>query len=228
MMASARALRTACASASLARRWRGGSPLRIEGCPIEVRQLETPFPVVALAGCLRPRLVVASRVAGACPPGELAAMVAHELAHLSARDNLCRALFSICPDVLAWLSVSGAMERAWHEATEQAADEEATGADGPRRLALASALVRVARLASAAATPPLVASALFRGEPIADRVRRLLAPPAPPAARRPSVPRLVTVLILGSLTAGATTVAAWALSQPHLFEIVETAIRFGR
>jgi Zn-dependent protease with chaperone function len=222
-----RSLAMGWASAALTRRWRCVSAARIDGCPLEVRLVQSAFPVVALAGTLRPRLIVASRVAEVCTRDELAAMGEHEMAHLRARDSFGRALFSLSPDALAWLPAAAAMERAWHEAAEQAADEDAGGGDERRRLALASALVKVARLASGAAPAPpwcagAAASTLFRGEPIADRVRRLVAPPASVERRPPSSRGVLAVV------AAVTVAVAVSLSDPRVFEIVEAAIRLGR
>jgi beta-lactamase regulating signal transducer with metallopeptidase domain len=218
-----RCAQVACASTTLARRW-DSRRLVIEGLDLDVREVPTRFPVVALVGHLRPRLLLASCVAEACSPDELAAVVAHERAHLRARDNLGRSLFTIGPDLLAWLPVSSALTRAWSEATEEAADEEAAGGDQRRRLALAGALIKVARLARSAGAPPLEASALFRGEPVADRVRRLLSPPVRAAARATGSGALA---VIASLAAGALGLAAFALARPHVWEWVEAAIRFG-
>jgi beta-lactamase regulating signal transducer with metallopeptidase domain len=144
-------------------------------------------------------------------------------AHLQAHDNLRRAFFSISPDLLALVSASAAMERAWHEAAERAADEQASGTDDARRVALASALVKVARLASAALPPPLPASALFRGEPIAERVRELIAPRVKLTACPPT-----SLLALVLFAAASAVLAALPLSHPFLYLIIETAIRLGR
>lgn len=242
--AAARTVRAARAAASLRRQWplaaarplghtrdarhigseTGHSPLQtgdvLDSCPVQVVRADTPFPVVALMGVFRPRLIIASGVIDACTPAEMAAVIAHEMAHFESRDNLRRALFVLCPDVLAWSRRPLAMERAWTEATELAADDRAAGDSAARRLDLASALVKVARLAANATVPPLPSSALFRGGPVADRVRRLVEPPdkaAPP-------------LPIGSLGCAAVLVIApLALPRvlPPLHEVVEAAIRFG-
>ena len=63
---------------------------------------------------------------------------------------------------------------AWHEAAEDAADELATGDDAQARVCLASALVRVARMAGSRAVPPIPLLAFHRGDSVERRVRRLL------------------------------------------------------
>ena len=51
------------------------------------------FPVVAVVGIVRPQLFVATQVADECTGRELAAIAAHEAAHVESRDNLIRLLF---------------------------------------------------------------------------------------------------------------------------------------
>jgi beta-lactamase regulating signal transducer with metallopeptidase domain len=121
--------------------------------------------------------VIARSVLEACTPAQVRAIVAHERHHVDRRDNLCRALLSAAPDPIAWLPWSSRLLAAWHDASEDAADDaaELSGSDG--RLHLAEALLRVARLAPE--TPwdaSLPASALYRGDGLDRRVRRLVAP----------------------------------------------------
>jgi Zn-dependent protease with chaperone function len=147
--------------------------------PLPAFVIESRFPIVALVGVFVSRLFVARSVVDACDEGELRAVMAHEQAHAGARDNLRRLLMSGAPDALAWLPVGARMLREWAVVAELAADETAVRHTA-ERLHLASALVKVARLAT---TPPgaLPASTLYRGEPIAGRVQRLLEAPAPSA-----------------------------------------------
>jgi hypothetical protein len=143
--------------------------------PMAAYAIDDRFPTVAVVGILKPRLFVAERVLRECASGEVAAMVAHECAHVSAGDNLRRLLIRACPDVLG---VPRALERAWSEAAEEAADARAARMDPAARLNLADALIHVARLA-VPRTPPL-ASAFFLGGSIEGRIRRLVDPPAEP------------------------------------------------
>ena len=137
--------------------------------------VDSAFPVVTVVGLRRPRLVIARSVLESCSEEELQAILAHEQGHIDRHDNLRRLLLSIAPDVLNWLPVSAKMFAAWCDAAEEAADDDAarTGPDG--RVRLAAALVKVARLAPAAGVQtPMPASALYRGESLERRVRRLL------------------------------------------------------
>lgn len=220
-----RGLRLARSAARL-RSLPGASRLSLDGCPLEVRCLPTRFPVVAVAGCLRPYLIVSSRITETCSAEELEVMVAHELAHLRARDNQWRLFFSLCPDLLAWTPTHPALERAWNEAAELAADQQAAGDDHRRRLTLAAALVKVARLARSAPVErrhPMAASALFRGEPIADRVRVLLAPPIALAPSAGGAARGRLWIAAGALV----LLGAW-LTLPQVYELTEALVRFGR
>ena len=173
--------------------------------------IEEPFPIVAVVGVLRPQLFVAERVLRECAASEVAAMIAHECAHVSARDNLKRLLIRACPGVFG----VARLDRAWSAAAEEAADARAAGLDAGARLDLAETLIHIARLAVPQA-PPL-ASAFYLGGSIDDRVRRLVEPPADATASRwPRLPPLAIVVLLG----GAIVLAA-----PALHEVMEHAVQ---
>jgi hypothetical protein len=103
--------------------------------------VDCDFPIVAVVGIWRPRLYVARRVVEACDREELDAMIAHEHAHVGARDNLTRFCFLCAP--FAQPAVARALEMAWTRASEEAADDAARR-DERTSLALASALTKVA------------------------------------------------------------------------------------
>jgi hypothetical protein len=169
-------------------------------------RIETHFPVVAVVGVLRPILVVDATVLDACSPEELSAILAHEHGHLHRWDNLRRAVFAASPDLLAWTSIGPALRDAWREATEEAADDVAASTSEDAGVHLADALIHVARIAKgtdSAATSTfratqLPASALYRGESIERRVRRLLAPaqPGTPIHRHWGVAIMTTAAVL--------------------------------
>jgi Zn-dependent protease with chaperone function len=151
---------------------------------IPAYRIDTHFPVVAVVGIVRPILVVDKTVLEGCSTEELAAILAHEQGHLDRYDNLRRALFAASPDLLAWTPIGPALRHAWREATEEAADDVAAATSEDAGVHLAGALIHVARIAQdshAGCTSEwhgahLPASALYRGESIERRVRRLLAP----------------------------------------------------
>jgi Zn-dependent protease with chaperone function len=165
---------------------RDASPVTVAGVSIPAVVIDATFPVVAVVGVWQPRLVIARRVLNECPADELAAILDHERGHIVRRDNARRLLLLALPDPLSWLRVGRLIDAAWHDAAEEVADEAAgDGCGDAGRVALAAALVRVAKMAPAGETlQELPASALYRGEPLERRVRRLLDP-IPPRPRAP-------------------------------------------
>lgn len=193
--------------------WRAtASPLTLPGWARRAWSIERRFPVVAVVGIARPQLFVASRVAEQCSAEELAAIAAHETAHVRSRDNLTRLLFRLTPGEPMATPIGERLERAWIVAAEEAADAEA------RRhavgLELASALTKVARLAATCESEVMPASALIGKDDLQSRVRRLLEPPVDD--RRCRVAWLPLALLIA---AAATVTATPALGRLHeLFE----------
>ena len=138
-------------------------------------RIDRAFPVVAVVGIVRPQLFIADSVASECTPAELAAIVAHEAAHVRAGDNLTRAAFSLTPGSRLVAPLARAIERQWSVAAERTADERARVATSG--LDSASALTKVARLAVGPAREPLVGSALIGELALDARVRLLLDGP---------------------------------------------------
>jgi Zn-dependent protease with chaperone function len=171
-----RGLRLFVATRRTVGHWLEGSrPISLPGIGVPVFAVTSAFPIVAVIGLWRPRMIIADSVLDSCTPDELQAIIAHEQGHMTRRDNLRRWLMALAPDALAWLPASARFSDAWRTAAEEAADDDAerVGADG--RISLASALVKVARLASDPRRPQtLPASALYCGEELDARVRRLL------------------------------------------------------
>lgn len=186
--AAARLVITLSRHRRIVRGWFAGAEnTALPGIGIPAVIVDTEFPIVAVVGIWRPRLVIARDVLDACTPDELKAVLDHECRHVARGDNLRRTLLIALPDPLGWLAVGRAIDAAWHDATEEVADEApGDGRGDAGRVALASALIRVAALVPAGRPPAEIpASALYRGEPLERRVRRLLDPiPPRPAARR--------------------------------------------
>lgn len=175
MCGVARAIRS---TAQLRRAWLATArPASIEGAGIRAYELDLPYPLVAVLGVVRPRLFISTQVLRHCTPHELTAIVEHERAHVQRRDNLLRLWMDAAPDLLRFTSVPATIASAWHRAVEHRADEAAS-----RRLDLASALVRVSRMASGSPAFVLPASALYGGGAIDERVRHLLGARAETAA----------------------------------------------
>lgn len=182
---AARAWRMADETRRLLGAWlAGGTRITLPGVTVPAFRINTGFPVVAVVGILRPTLVVDAVVLDACSAGELSAILAHEQGHVRRWDNLRRALFAATPDLLSATQTSQDLRAAWREATEEAADDLAAERGEDARVHLATALLRVARLASVSPTATLLgsqlpASSLYHGESVERRVRRLCAAPMP-------------------------------------------------
>jgi hypothetical protein len=137
-------------------------------------RIDCGYPVVAVAGFFKPHVFVDRRVLEACSPEELAAVAAHERAHVSTCDNLRRLLVAACA------GHESPTASAWRIAAEHAAD--ARGAGSPRVATdLAAALVRVTRISPVPMLPMAAISTIHDGGSLEARVRQLLAfKPTPP------------------------------------------------
>lgn len=153
---------------------------RFNGIDVPVHVVATAFPVVAIVGLFRQRLLIARSVLEGCHRDEMKAILAHESWHLHRHDNIRRAVFSAAPDVLGWLPLSRRLSELWQIAAEESADDAAARTGPAGRVQLAEALVRVARVdAEHRSECSLPATALYRGESgesIEQRVRRMLDP----------------------------------------------------
>lgn len=138
---------------------------------------------IALVGALRPRLIVSSKVRRVLSAQELDVALRHERAHAQSYDNFKRLLMLLSPDVFPFFRGRfSSIEQSWKRFAEWAADDRAVGGDGERSVALASALVRVARLGSATPGAPLVTTLV--DDHLTIRVDRLLHGTPKPAADR--------------------------------------------
>jgi Zn-dependent protease with chaperone function len=178
--------------------------------------IDAGFPVVAVSGVLRPTLFVDSSVLRSCSDPELAAIAAHERAHVRRWDNLCRLLIGACA------GPRSATAAEWREAAEQAADQSAAGT-ASQRLDLASALLKVTRLAPVRSFEATALSTILDGNALETRIRRLLAGPteAPNTfAHRVAAAASISVATLAALNWNAL------LSSTHA--VVETAVKHLR
>ncbi len=199
---------------TLAQWMASGTPTTLPGVNIPVYAVTSVFPIVAVVGVFRQRIIIARSVLDACDADQLRAILAHEQVHIDRHDNARRAIFTIAPDVLSWLPLSDRLLSSWHDRCEESADYGAGTLGDRGRVLLAEALIRVARLApTTRAVHDLPASALYRGEDLRQRIHRLLAPPAAlPAPHR----RVWYAVALG------LTASVLALEPVH--EFVEIAV----
>lgn len=133
-------------------------------------EIDSAAPIMALVGVFRPRLIVSRRLTRALSPEEFSASVAHEVGHSRAWDNLKRLAICAAPDLLP-ASAARVLERRWAAAAEHAADGHAAAGGASMRCALASALVKVARLIPANPPSP---SGLRGDEPPVEPISTLI------------------------------------------------------
>ena len=187
----------------------------LAGLPLPASRAVHAFPVAALAGVWRPRLLLAERVLQALSPAELDAVVAHELAHLAARDNLKRLLLAASPDPLALTAPGRCLRSEFLAAAEAAADARACARVAPT--VLARAIVKVAGLVPAGVRLDLGMAAFHPDGSLASRVRALVEGPPPireaaarvtRSGRQVIALRVVLAVVLAAVTAGSGPVLA--------------------
>ena len=204
---AARSFLRACGPA---KRW-----LNESGCVVQV--VDVAKPIIGVIGGWRPQVVTAECVISACTRDEFRQVVAHEAAHLSARDNLKLLLLLACPDALAWTSLDAVLSERWRREAEFAADQRATGDDPQKRLALASALIRVARLFDSSHRERQALTMPVALDDVEGRVRQLLAPGHAASAR------ISKALVSFALLLPVAALPLYAL----VHELIETLVRFG-
>ncbi len=224
-------LALALVGAGIARAWRavarsrrllrdcGRGDLRLVEDGRSVALIDVTAPIVAVCGGWHPRIIASRRVFETCSADEFRQVIAHEAAHVRTRDNLKLLLLISGADALAWLPSGACMTARWRAAAEFAADERAAGADPRKRVVLAAALIKVARLADGAQrTLPALTMAVAADE-VEERVRRLLAPAA-------TAPRRSMTAVLA---AGALLIPALALPfYGPIDRAIEALVAFAR
>jgi len=177
-----------------------------------VPAFQTPesAPLLAVAGLCRPKLLVSGCARRLLDPGELDVAIRHELAHVRSRDNLKKLLLRASA-----FPFLGALERAWLEAAEINADDEAV-TDERSALDLASALLKASRLSPHILGPEL-AMDLVSGAPgaVAARVERLLSWTPRVRRQRRLLPIAVPAAVVAVMAAGLAY--TWVLARVHQF-----------
>jgi Zn-dependent protease with chaperone function len=151
----------------------------------DARLLEHPAPVAFCIPGARPLLVLSSGMVAELDGDQLAAVVAHERAHLREHHHLLLLPFVAWEAALPVLPAAGRAHAAVRELVEMRADDVALASlsgTAPRRT-LAQAIVAAAGGAGGAGVPE--GALAVGGSATGARVVRLLEPPAPlPAAAR--------------------------------------------
>jgi hypothetical protein len=183
----------------------------------EVRVVDVREPFVAVIGVWRPQIVAAECVISAWSEEEFRQVIAHEGAHVSSRDNLKQLLLIASPDVLGWTRVGADLTRRWRAAAELEADQRATENDPRKRIALAAALIRVARALGAVERVRPVLSMPVASDDVEARVRQLVAAPHPFPPGATSAKTVVSCALL-------MPVAALPI-YPWVHELIEALVR---
>ena len=196
------------------------------GLPLPASRAVHEFPVAALAGVWRPRLLLAERVLRALSPAELDAVVAHELAHLDAQDNLKRLLLAASPDPLALTAPGRRLRSEFLAAAEAAADARACASVPPT--VLARAIVKVAALVPKSGRLDLAMASFHQDGSLASRVRALVEGPpglraVAPRAPRPRRQAMALGVVLAALLAAGIAGSVPALAALH--GLIERLVR---
>ena len=187
LVAMFRVFRTWYVTRRLLTNWLANSrEIIVDGIQGPVNLIEHSFPVIGVIGVFRPKVFVARHVLETLDTNELAAAIDHENGHQVSFDNLKRGILRMCRDLVI-LPIGASLDTAWAETAESAADEHAAHKGSASALDLASALVKIAKLVPAGATPVLPAGAYLveKGDEISARVEHLIA--LSDTADRPSI-----------------------------------------
>jgi Zn-dependent protease with chaperone function len=150
--------------------WSDRAELASSNNNIPVLRISPAVPAMATAGIIHSKIMVSSVAESLLAAGELQTALNHELAHVRRRDNLKKLLlrFATFPGMTA-------LDEAWLEATEMAADDAAVSSRSDA-LDLASALIKLSRLGPADPSADLTMALIHRPASVMNaRVERLIS-----------------------------------------------------
>jgi len=150
--------------------WAGDGLLVKGESSVPVLRISRVAPALTAAGIFRPLVLMSDAVQAVLNTSELRSALRHELAHVRRRDNLKKLLlrFVVFPGMAA-------LEVAWLQATEIAADDAAVSTVS-EALDLAAALIKLSRLAPFPSAPDNATTLIHA--PLASvnaRIERLIA-----------------------------------------------------
>jgi beta-lactamase regulating signal transducer with metallopeptidase domain len=198
---------------------RHGRKINVRGADSPALLLADKAPVLAVAGVLRPQLVISRLVLRGLSAEQRDAALSHERAHCASGDNLKRFLILLAPEALPFLPTFRSLDRGWSKFTEWAADDQASAGDPQRALSLAAALVRVAKMGSKPRLGYLSCSLIGGNQELSERVDRLLRPQPKPAK-----PVREVVAFLSSVTALSGSALAVMIIWPGSLSLVHQAL----
>ena len=148
-------------------KWLDGSEPMDSCVAVPVFRTGKHSPSLTVAGVRDPKVLVSEAAVAALTAPELRTALKHEMAHVRYYDNLKKLLFRF-----AAFPGMAALERAWSEQSEFAADDAAVSCFRDA-LDLAAALIKVSRLC-VVQTPALVTTGLLHSSTaLSTRVQRL-------------------------------------------------------
>ncbi len=191
--------------------WTRHSQAAAATASVPVLRISRPVPALTATGILRPKVLLSKAAEQVLTGNELRTAMSHEIAHIRRRDNLKKL-------ALRFVAFPGmaALETAWLDATEMAADDAAVSSAG-EALDLAAALIKLSRLGSVA---PVDLTAALVHSPAAlmnARVNRLIT-----WSERPQVSHPRRSPWYG-LSAALATIALFAVTYSQLLAHVHTA-----
>ena len=159
-------------------KWLDGSIVMEPAAGVPVYRTGKDSPTLTVAGVREPKVLVSEAAVAALTASELRTALKHEMAHVRFYDNLKKLFFRFC----AFPGMT-ALEHAWSEQSELAADDAAVACIGDA-LDLAAALIKVSRLAPAQPTAELATGLLHSSTALSVRIQRLFLWEARPSPAR--------------------------------------------
>ena len=177
-------------------------------------------PIFALVGFLHPQVVVSNPIRSLLSDAQMEAALLHENAHLTARDNWKRLALLAAPRALFLRACFRNLEEHWMRLAEWAADDAAIAGEPSRALALAEALVSVARISGTRPQMLVASSLVVCNEDLERRVQRLLT------SRHADAPRSLANHFATSAAAlsAAAILLVLAQQQGALLALVHSAM----
>jgi hypothetical protein len=164
--------------------------------------LPTGRPMAYSLGPPKPQVIVSEGLRDTLSDAQLDAVIAHEAAHLTHHHPRLLALAAVAASSLRWWPLTRRSHHVLRCGFERWADDEATGGDRQRRVALGDALV-----ATVTTDHAPVVGAFSLAEATAERIDAMQDPPAAPLALRLSLYLPGTIVAAVAFVAVATWVS---------------------
>jgi len=185
-----------------------GSQGRGSGDGVPIFRTSSSALSLTVAGVCAPKVFISEAAVATLNPAELRTALRHEIAHALRYDNLKKLVFrfSVFPAMAA-------LERAWSEETEMAADDAAVYSFQDA-LNLAAALIKVSRLGPMKSSGELTMALLHSSTALTARVRRLVAWDKTPKPESQGE-CLHALLVTAAIVIGVVTTYGSVLTRMH-------------